>query len=72
MCAPDTEAGIFIGAPTLPSRMPKTLEVVCRDQTCGLDMFELHYTYDMPDGTGVEAFSCPYCGSSDSLEEVHV
>jgi hypothetical protein len=50
--------------------MPKTLEVVCRDQECALDMFELHYTYDMPDGTGVEAFSCPYCGSADSLEEV--
>lgn len=52
--------------------MPKTLEVVCNDRECALDMFELHYTYDMPDGTGVEAFSCPYCGSGDSLEEIQV
>ena len=52
--------------------MPKTLEVVCNDQECALDMFELHYTYDMPDGTDVEAFSCPYCGSGESLAEIHV
>lgn len=50
--------------------MPKTLEVVCRDPDCALDMFELHYTYDMPDETGVEAFSCPYCGGSDHLAEL--
>jgi len=24
-------------------------------------MFELHYTYDMPDDVGVSDFECPYC-----------
>jgi len=50
--------------------MPATLELVCSAEDCELDMFELHYTYDMPDGTGVEAFQCPYCGSEESLTEV--
>lgn len=54
----------------LPRRMPTTLEIRCTDDACELDMFELHYTYDMPDGTGVEAFQCPYCGSGESLTEV--
>ena len=70
--AENTEAGIFIGVPALSRGMPKTLEVVCNDQECALDMFELHYTYDMPDGTGVDAFSCPYCGSGESLAEIQV
>lgn len=52
--------------------MPKTLEVACTDEDCDLDMFELHYTYNMPDGTGVESFTCPYCGSGDALEEIQV
>ncbi|WP_254839257.1 DUF7559 family protein [Natronomonas marina] len=51
--------------------MPKTLEVVCNREACDLDMFELHYRYSMPDGTGVESFTCPYCGESDGLEEIH-
>ncbi|WP_254543369.1 DUF7559 family protein [Halomarina pelagica] len=50
--------------------MPKTLEVKCTNAECELDMFELHYTYDMPDETSVEDFSCPYCGSTDDLEEI--
>jgi hypothetical protein len=52
--------------------MPKTLEIVCNREECDLDMFELHYRYSMPDGTGVESFACPYCGESDGLEELHV
>lgn len=51
--------------------MPKTLEVVCRRDDCDLDMMELHYRYSMPDGTGVDAFVCPYCGDDD-LEELEV
>jgi hypothetical protein len=51
--------------------MPKTLEVVCTRDDCELDMFELHYRYSMPDGTGVESFSCPYCGHDEDLEEIH-
>ena len=50
--------------------MPKTLELVCTDDDCTLDMFELHYTYGMPDDTGVADFACPYCGETDALEEV--
>jgi hypothetical protein len=48
--------------------MPKTLEVVCTRDDCDLDMFQLHYRYAMPDGAGVEAFTCPYCGTADGLE----
>ena len=50
--------------------MPATLEVVCENGDCELDMFELHYTYDMPDGVGVADFACPYCNTTDELEEV--
>jgi len=53
-------------------RMPATLEVVCRSEDCELDMFELHYTYDMPDDTGVDSFACPYCGRTDDLEAVEL
>ena len=63
--------GALISASPLPGCMPKTLEVVCTREECDLDMFELHYRYSMPDGTGVEAFGCPYCGESDGLEEIH-
>lgn len=43
--------------------MPATLEVKCIDSDCDLDMVELHYTYNMPNDTGADAFSCPYCGA---------
>ena len=52
--------------------MPATLEVKCTNDDCELDMFELHYTYDMPDDVGVEEFQCPYCRQSDSLSEVEL
>ena len=52
--------------------MPDTLEVVCTDDDCTLDMFELHYTYDMPDSVGVSDFTCPYCGGVDCLEAVEL
>ncbi|MFB6117953.1 hypothetical protein [Halosegnis sp.] len=50
--------------------MPKTMEVVCTDDDCEFDMAGLHFTYDMPDDTGVDAFSCPYCGGP--VEEIEV
>lgn len=51
--------------------MPPTLEVVCENPDCELDMFELHYTYELSTSeTGVEAFSCPYCGSTSDLREL--
>ncbi len=52
--------------------MPTTLEVKCTNDDCELDMFELHYTYDMPDDVGVEDFVCPYCRQSPSLEVIEV
>ncbi|MFC7044906.1 hypothetical protein ACFQH6_05235 [Halobacteriaceae archaeon GCM10025711] len=52
--------------------MPATLEVRCTSDDCTLDMFELHYTYDMPEGVGVEDFQCPYCGHTESLEVIQV
>ena len=47
---------------SVKSDMPKTMEVVCTDDSCEFDMAGLHFTYDMPDDTGVDVFSCPYCG----------
>ena len=52
--------------------MPATLEVACTNPDCTLDMFELHYTYDMPDETTVSDFTCPYCGQADGLQEIEV
>jgi len=52
--------------------MPATLEVECTSAECELDMFELHYTYDMPDDVTVGDFSCPYCGGTESLEEIRL
>ena len=50
--------------------MPATLEATCENDGCELDMFELHYTYDMPEEVTLDAFSCPYCGRSDGLREI--
>lgn len=50
--------------------MPPTLELACRNDECDLDMFELHYTYEMVDDVGVEDFQCPYCGETDTLEKL--
>lgn len=50
--------------------MPATLEVRCTDDACEMDMFELHYTYDMPEEVGVADFVCPYCGETDPLEAI--
>jgi predicted RNA-binding Zn-ribbon protein involved in translation (DUF1610 family) len=64
--------GELINGAGVPTRMPKTIEVECTSRECELDMFELHYTYDMPDDTGVSDFACPYCGETDALEEIAV
>lgn len=52
--------------------MPATLEVKCTSDGCELDMFELHYTYDMPDDVTVSDFQCPYCGGVECLEAIEV
>ena len=61
---------MFKTGESVTSGMPKTMEVVCADDSCEFDMAGLHFTYDMPDDTGVDAFSCPYC--SGDVEEIEV
>jgi hypothetical protein len=72
MCADQEKAGAFMVVPGLEAPMPKTLEVKCTSGDCELDMFELHYTYDMPDDVGVTDFSCPYCGETGPLEAIEL
>ncbi|MEY7851506.1 hypothetical protein AB7C87_20160 [Natrarchaeobius sp. A-rgal3] len=52
--------------------MPPTEEIRCTDDDCFLDLFENHYTYDVPDDFQVSALSCPVCGETDSLEPVEL
>ena len=62
----------MITVPGVPGAMPPTIEVKCTDEDCFLDMFENHYTYDVPDGHTVADLSCPVCGGTDCLEEIEV
>jgi hypothetical protein len=50
--------------------MPETVEVECGNGDCELDMFEVHYTYDVPDDHGVADLVCPYCDRADTLSEI--
>ncbi|ELY71547.1 hypothetical protein [Natrinema versiforme] len=52
--------------------MPPTEEIVCTDEDCFLDIFENHYTYDVPDDFSVSELSCPVCGGTDCLERVEL
>lgn len=52
--------------------MPATLEIVCENEECELDMAELHYTYDMPDDVNVSDFQCPYCAQSDAIRKIEL
>ncbi len=52
--------------------MPATMEVVCNDTKCPLDMFDLHFTYEMPDDVTAADFSCPYCGQFETLTEIEL
>lgn len=45
--------------------MPPTQEVACEDDDCFLDLFETHYTYDVPEEHGVENLTCPVCGGTE-------
>jgi len=60
--------------PTASQRrgMPATLEVRCTNDDCEMDMFEMHYTYDMPDSVGLSDFACPYCRETEPLEEIEL
>lgn len=52
--------------------MPPTREVRCTDDTCFLDMFENHYTYDVPDDHAVSDLSCPVCQGTNCLEPIEL
>ena len=52
--------------------MPAIMEIRCDDEECYLDMFENHYTYDLPADHGVTDLTCPVCGSTDSLVRIEV
>jgi len=52
--------------------MPATKEVACEGDDCELDMFEVHYTYDVPEDHTVADLHCPYCGESATLREIEV
>ena len=52
--------------------MPATEEFVCTNGDCFLDLFENHYTYDVPDDFEISALSCPVCGGTDCLERVEL
>ncbi|ESS04966.1 MAG: hypothetical protein A07HR67_00316 [uncultured archaeon A07HR67] len=51
--------------------MPATMEIKCESDDCELDMFENHYTYDVPDEHSVADLTCPYCGGTE-LAEIEV
>lgn len=51
--------------------MPPTMEVRCTNDDCFLDMFEVHYTYDVPDDHGLEDLTCPVCGGGE-LEAIEL
>lgn len=52
--------------------MPSTEEIRCTSQSCYLDMFENHYTYDRPTDHDIESLSCPVCGGTDCLELIEL
>lgn len=52
--------------------MPPTEEIKCTDEDCYLDMFENHYTYDVPESHGLDSLTCPACGSEESLEVIEL
>lgn len=52
--------------------MPPTEEIKCTDSECYVDMFENHYTYDVPEEHSVSDLQCPACGGTDCLEEIEL
>jgi len=52
--------------------MPPTKEIRCTSEDCFLDMFENHYTYDVPEDHGIEDLQCPVCGGTDCLELIEL
>jgi aspartate carbamoyltransferase regulatory subunit len=52
--------------------MPATVEVICDNTDCELDMFEVHYTYDVPEDHETADLVCPYCTEAAALEEIEL
>lgn len=52
--------------------MPQTIEIRCTADDCFLDMFENHYTYEVPDEHDVTNLVCPVCESSASLDPIEL
>ncbi len=52
--------------------MPSTEEILCTDDDCPLDMFENHYTYDVPDDLSVSDLQCPLCGGTACLDPIQL
>ena len=52
--------------------MPPTREFRCTDDACFVDMFENHYTYDVPDTHDVSDVSCPVCAGTTCLEPIEL
>ncbi|MFW6320280.1 MAG: DUF7559 family protein [Halohasta sp.] len=52
--------------------MPATVEVICNNDDCELDMFEVHYTYDVPEDHEVDDLVCPYCTDDTGLNEIEL
>lgn len=50
--------------------MPPTLEVAYANEACDLDMFELHYTYELVGEVTVSDLICPCCGQTEPLAEL--
>jgi hypothetical protein len=50
--------------------MPSTKEVKCTNGDCELDMFENHYTYDVPEDHSIDDLQCPYCSQTESLQVI--
>ena len=61
-----------IRRPPESAGMPPTKEVTCTSEDCFLDMFENHYTYDVPDDHSVDNLQCPVCGGTDCLEVIEL
>ena len=67
-----TAASDFKAVAALRTGMPKTEELECVNPDCELDMFENHYTYDVPDDLSVSDLQCPYCGETEWLEKIEL
>jgi hypothetical protein len=68
----ETNPTLFLRSPAQQTSMPATKEIECVNDDCELDMFENHYTYDVPDDHEVADLSCPYCGETETLHEIEL